>query len=77
MKPMSWLLMAARVSSLSFATSRALSAYSPESARSKRPKRFIKVDFPEPERPRIATKSPCSIESDTFDTARMIVPPEG
>src|SRR5207302_4153689 len=63
--------------SLSFATSRPCSAYSPQSGRSRRPTRFIRVDFPEPERPRIAINSPCSIESATSDTARMMVFPEG
>ena len=42
-----------------------------------RPKRFIRVDFPEPERPRMAMNSPRSIESDTLDTARTMVFPEG
>src|SRR6516162_591556 len=69
---MSLFLMVARFSSLSFATYRPFSAYLPESGRSKRPKRFIRVDLPEPERPQMATNSPCITVKETLAIASTI-----
>src|SRR6516165_10874341 len=76
MNPISSLLIEERASSLRFATSRALRTYLPQSGRSRRPKRCIRVDLPEPERPRTATNSPGSIERDTSETARTTPAPQ-
>lgn len=36
---------------------------------------FIKVDFPDPELPMIATRSPCSMARSTPSSARSSAPP--
>ena len=59
----------ARARSLSAATSSPFRTYWPEFGRSSRPKIFIRVVLPEPERPRMATKSFCSMIKETFEIA--------
>jgi hypothetical protein len=68
-------IFALRTSARSFAsrldTSTPSKTYRPEVGRSRQPRRFISVDFPDPDGPMIATNSPFAIDSDTPSNARI------
>jgi len=65
----------ARAFASSFEASTPSSTYRPDVGRSRQPRRFMRVDLPEPDGPMIATNSPSSIDSVTPSSARTSTSP--
>ena len=75
MNPISLLRTSANWLSVIFATSCPFNTYFPEVGVSRQPSIFISVDFPEPECPTIATRSPFSISRSIPSSARTSFSP--